>query len=208
MQNVINYLTFVKHMLTLIPNNIQKIMNIFYKDKHINIHVRELSRRTGLEGPSITQPLKKLEKNILRAQKDGNLKKYSIQKTTQTSLLFQAFDIETINTLPRQRKQAIKHYLKTLEEQPIYAILFGSTAKGTYKQQSDIDILLVTNKKTNPKSAEEEVDALTGMKMSTFQITYKAFLKELKLQEDPVIQSAIKTGIPLTNHIKYYEDTL
>ena len=207
MQNVINNLTFVKHMLTLIPNNIQKIMNIFYEDKHISIHVRELSRRTSLQGPSITQPLKKLE-NILQAKKEGNLKKYSIKKTKETSTIFQAFDIQKIESLPTQRKVAIKTFLQALNEQPVYVVLFGSTAKKTHKQHSDIDMLLITNNKVITKQAQEEANALTGIKIQDFQITYKAFLKEIKLREDFVIQSAIKTGIPLTNHLQYYEDTL
>lgn len=204
-KSVINNVTFVTDMLTLINEKLLKIAKLFYEDKHLAIHVRELSRRTNLKGPSITKPLKELETaNILRAYKDGNLKKYTIRKTAQSYLLFQAYDIKRIEALPSERKTAIKTYLQTLPEQPVYAILFGSTAKGTFHERSDIDILLVTNRKINAKEAEEEADALTGMKVSTFQTTYEKFLKE----EDPVIQSAITTGIPLTNHMQYYEDTL
>ena len=84
-------------------------------------------------------------------------------------------------------------------------MLFGSTAKGTYKEDSDIDILLVTNNKINGEQAEKEVDALTGMKVNTFQISYKDFLTDLKMKEDKVMQSAIASGYPLINHIQYYE---
>ncbi len=43
------------------------------------------------------------------------------------------------------------------------------------------------------------------MDVSTFQMTYKAFITELKLKEDKVVQSAIKTGYPVIDHIRYYE---
>ena len=87
----------------------------------------------------------------------------------------------------------------------MFAVLFGSTAKGTYKEDSDIDILIITNKKISPEKAEKETDALTAMKISTFQIKYKNFLTELKMKEDKVVQSAINSGYPLINHIQYYE---
>ena len=57
-------------------------------------------------------------------------------------------------------------------------MLFGSTAKETYKEDSDIDILLVGNKKIQTKEAEKEVDALTAIRISTFQMTYKEFITE------------------------------
>jgi len=51
----------------------------------------------------------------------------------------------------------------------------------------------------------EEADDLTGIKISTFQIKYPEFMKELKLKEDKVLQSAINTGYPIINHLTYYE---
>ena len=83
--------------------------------------------------------------------------------------------------------------------------MFGSTAKETYKEDSDIDILIVTNRKIQIQEAEKEADALTGIGISTFQITYHGFLQELKLKEDKVVQSALNTGYPVINHISYYE---
>jgi len=63
----------------------------------------------------------------------------------------------------------------------------------------------VTNNKISTKHAEKETDALTTMKISSFQIRYKDFLTELKMKEDKVVQSAINTGYPLINHIQHYE---
>ena len=100
---------------------------------------------------------------------------------------------------------AIKTYLDNLPENPVFAVLFGSTAKGTYKEDSDIDILIITNNKISAKKAQKEADALTAMKISTFQITYKDFLIDLKMKDDKVVQSAIISGYPLINHIQYYE---
>jgi len=193
-------------MLTLLRTGYGKVMQLFYKDKAVKLHLREIARQTELFEPSAYRFLNSLEKDqILRSEKDGNLKKYSIRKGLRAYFLFEAFDLENFEKLPSIRRNAIKTYLDNLPEKPMFAILFGSTAKGTYREDSDIDILLIANRKINPEQAEKEVNALTAMKMSTFQITYKDFLTDLKVKEDKVVQSAINSGYPLINHIQYYE---
>ncbi len=194
-------------MITILRSGYAKIMRLFYADKAARIHLREIARRTKLHEPSATRFLSSLEKDqILRSEKDGNLKKYSIKKAVRTYFIFEAFDLERFENLPSIRRNAIKTYLDTLPEKPVFAVLFGSTAKGTYHENSDIDILIITNKKIPTENAEKEVDALTAKKISTFQITHKEFVAELKMKEDKVVQSAISTGYPLINHIQYYEE--
>lgn len=204
--NVVAITTIVNKMTTILNSGIEKILKIFYYEKK-KLHVRALSRKTGLYGQSIIRYLRKLEKeDFLKSEKDGNMKKYSLRNKKQVYSILTLFDIERYDELPTIRKTAIKHYLESLPEKPVYAILFGSTAKNNYEEESDIDILLVTNNKINSEEAEKEADALTTKKISTFQITYKEFKKELKLKEDKVIQSAINTGYPITNHISFYEE--
>ena len=55
------------------------------------------------------------------------------------------------------------------------------------------------------RKAQKEADAQNAMKISTFQMTFKVFKKELKLKEDKVVQSALESGYPVLNHIHYYE---
>jgi len=203
---VIIVVTFVTKMMTLLKSGYWRIMQLFYRDKTAKLHLRDIARRTKLHGPSVTRFLDNLEKDhVLKSEKDGNLKKYSIKQSKRTYMLFESFDFEKFEELPSITKNAIKTYLDKLPEKPVFAILFGSTAKGTYKEDSDIDILIITNNKISPEKAEKEADALTAMKISTFQITYKDFLIDLKMKDDKVVQSAIQTGYPLINHIQYYE---
>ncbi|RME55055.1 hypothetical protein D6777_01745 [Candidatus Woesearchaeota archaeon] len=193
-------------MITILKPGYFKIMQLFYKDKTVKLHLREIARRTKLHEPSVSRFLSSLEKDqMLKSEKDGNLKKYSVKKGLRAYFLFEAIDLDRFEKLPSIRRNAIKTYLDNLPEKPIFAVLFGSTVKGTYKEDSDIDILIITNKKISAKKAEKETDALTAMKISTFQMTYKDFLTELKMKEDKVVQSAINSGYPLINHIQYYE---
>ena len=106
------------------------------------------------------------------------------------------------------RKNAVTYFLDKLEEQPIIAVLFGSTAKGNYSEDSDIDILLIVNKKIKTEKTEKYVNSQTGMHVNCIQITYRDFINELRLKQDRVIQSALYSGYSLTNHIKYYSELL
>lgn len=193
-------------METVLKPGIQKILQCFYKNKREKIHLREIARRTALNENSVTRFLKQLEKQqILKSEKEANLKKYSFIFNTKSAVLLTYLDIEKLNKLPLIRKNAIEHFIKQLKEKPIIAILFGSTAKEIFTEKSDVDILLLVNKKINTQKAEQYAEAQTGINISPIQITYENFIKEKKIKEDNVIQAAIETGYPITNHILWYE---
>jgi len=193
-------------MVTIIKTGHNKILRLFYENKKTSPHLREIARKTKLYPNSITRFLNQLEKEgLLISEKDGNLKKYKIKKTEKLSNIFASFDIERLNKLPLIRKRSINYFLDKLQEKPVIVVLFGSTAKETFRKDSDIDLLLIVNKKINVDKAKEYVDAQVGIKVSCFQITYSAFLKEIKLKEDKVIQSALNTGYPIFNQMLFYE---
>lgn len=193
-------------MVTLFKPGIKKILQIFYRKQNEKIHLRELARETNMYGQGISRYLTELEKNnVLKSERVGNLKQYSLLQNPEVYTILTMLDIEKTQKLPLLRKNAISTYINALPHPPIFAIIFGSTAKNTYKEESDIDILLVTHTKIDTSKAEKEADALCAMKISTFQITFEKFIKELKLKEDKVIQSALETGYPVINHIYYYE---
>lgn len=192
-------------METILKPGYEKILSLFYAHKSAEIHLREIARKAKLNENSASRFLKKLEKmNYLKAKKEGNLKKYRLEHSRKTYSYLAFRDIEKFEALPFLRKEAIQKYLKKLPEQPIFVVLFGSTAKENYREDSDIDLLLITNRKISAKEAEKEADALCAVKISTFQMVFEDFQKEIKLKEDAVVQSSLQTGYPLINHICYY----
>jgi len=193
-------------METLLKVGYEKILRLFYTDKTIQIHLREVARKTKLNENSAFRFLQDMEKeHILISKKDGNLKKYSLAKNNLTYSLLTQLDILRFNTLPSIRRNAMTMFLNTLKEKPIIAILFGSTAKNTYTEHSDIDLLLIVNKKIDIKNAISYTDAQTAIRVSAIQINFEELVEEIKLKNDKVIQSALNTGYPITNHITYYE---
>ena len=193
-------------MVTMIQTGHSKILRLFYENKRANLHLRDIARKTKLYPNSTTRFLNQLEKEgILTSQKDGNLKKYRIKKSERLNNIFNSFDIERLNKLPLARRRAVTYFLDKLQEKPIIILLFGSTAKETFRKDSDIDLLLIVNKKIDAEKSKDFVDAQIGIKINCFQITYEEFKKEIKLKEDKVIQSALNTGYPIFNQMLFYE---
>ncbi|MFA6089127.1 MAG: nucleotidyltransferase domain-containing protein [Candidatus Woesearchaeota archaeon] len=193
-------------MLNILNRGYTDILQLFYTDKCKSIHLRDIAKLTKYNENSVYRFLNKLEKdNILKSRRQANLKLFSLKQNKKVYSILSFFDVEKYEKLPHIRKTALKCYFDALEVKPIFAILFGSTAKENFREDSDIDILLITNSRIDTKKAEYAADTQSAMKVSTFQMTYKNFLKELKLKDDKVVQSAVHTGYPLINHIQYYE---
>ena len=193
-------------METILKTGYTKIFSLFYPQKMISLHLREIARKTKLNVHSTSRILFSLEKEaILKTEKEGNLKKYTVNASLNTFLLCALFDLEKKGKIEKRRQRAIDIFLRSLEKQPIIAFLFGSTAKGLETEGSDIDILFIENEKIDTNNAENETEALTGIKINVLQISLQEFKKELKIKEDHIIQTALKTGYPITNHIFFYE---
>ena len=192
-------------METLLKEGCWKILALFYNEKSAKIHLRGIAKKLNLNENSASIFLKRLEKEkLLVSKRQGNLKMYGIAKNDITYSIFAHFDVLKLNKLPSIRKNAIFYFLHALKEKPVIAILFGSTSKETYRENSDVDLLLVVNKKINTREAEKYADSQTAISVRPIQIGLSEFLDELKLKNDKVIQSAINTGYPVTNHMEYY----
>jgi predicted nucleotidyltransferase len=196
-------------MTTLFNQGIWKIIELFYKNRNISLHLRDISRKAGLNENSASRFLAKLEAGrILHSRKEANLKKYSLNKNNLSFAILSIFDVERFNKLPSIRKNAINYFLNLVEEKPIIVLLFGSTAKENYREDSDIDLLLIVNKKIDVEKAKHYAEAQTGINVNSLQMNYKSFLNELKIKEDKVVQSAVESGYPIFNQITFYQEVL
>ncbi len=192
-------------MKAIIKPAIWRMLKLFYSNGNTPLHLREIARKTKMNVSSVSRHLNKLVKeDILKTSKEANLRKFYVVKT-QIPLIFPIFDEERLASLPLLRRDAIKLYLDKLEKKPLLVIAFGSTAKETFRKDSDIDLVKVTSNRDKNKKAEEYAEAQTGIKIQVFSLTEKRFRKELKMKEDFVIQSALKTGFPVFNAKYYYE---
>ena len=102
-------------MITMIKSGYTKILRLFYENKKESFHLREIARKTGLYANSVMRFLNQLKKEgILTYKKEGNLKKYKINKSEKIANIFASFDIERLNKLPLKRKRAINYFIDKL----------------------------------------------------------------------------------------------
>ena len=189
----------------LMKPGICKILRVFYMNKNHALHLREIGRRVGLNESSVTRHLNwLLNEGVLRSEREGNLKKFSV-KRSQIPKIFPLFDDEKLEELPMFRKNAVREYIKNLVKKPVFMVVFGSTAKGTFRDESDLDILEVYNGRADTREAIKSACALTGIKVQTFQMTLKQFYREIIERKDHVVQSALNTGFAVFNQKYYYE---
>lgn len=192
-------------MKTIVKPAIWKILKLFYNNRNSALHLREIARQTKMNESSISRHLNNMVKEeILKTSKEANLKKFFVVKK-QMPVIFPLFDEEKLENLPLLRKDAIKIYLNKLEKKPLLVIVFGSTAKETFRKNSDIDILQVSSAKNDNKEAIKYVEAQTGLRLQVLSLTEEQFKKELKMKEDYVVQSALATGFPVFNAKYYYQ---
>ncbi len=189
----------------MLNKNEKRIMELFYR-KREQMHLREIAKESGMNENSVYRTLNNLaEEGILKSERKGNMRLLSMRKDKKTSWILSLYDIERYEGLPHIRKTAIETFFSSLPEQPIFAVLFGSTADNTFRPDSDIDILIITNNKIKTKDAEERGEAQSSIRINSFQMIYEDFKRELKQKQEPVMQSALKNGFPLINHIDYHE---
>jgi predicted nucleotidyltransferase/predicted transcriptional regulator len=196
-------------MKTIISKPIKKILELFYEDHDKKIHLREICRKTNLNENTVSQILSRLvEENLLNYEKRSNLKEYFMINNRKSNIIFSLFDLEKFDKIPKIRKKAINLYLENLPEFPLIVVLFGSTAKENFNDNSDIDLFLVVNKKIDDQKAKDYSESQTGIQINSFQINLKDFELEIQLKRDKILQSAIKTGYPIENPELFYKKIL
>jgi predicted nucleotidyltransferase len=192
-------------MKTIMKTGAWKILKEFYNNGNSALHLRDIARKTKMNESSVSRHLNFLVKDkILSEELDGNMRKFCIAKLF-ISKIFPLYDSEVFDKLPLLRKNAIKLYIEKLGEKPVMLVVFGSTSKGTYRQDSDIDILEIVNSMRDNAEAKKFAEAQTGIRIQVFQITLDKFEEELKMKKDKVVLAAVETGFPVFNNKYYYE---
>lgn len=175
------------------------------------MYFSEILRETGLTQNTTLKHLHNLkELNLITASKQIGNTFYRVNpKNPELFSIFSYFDYKRMNDLPSPRKRAIQEFLDKIVSKPLIVILFGSTVKGTFTKESDIDLLLIFNKKEEQMNKlKKEIEAVTGTKIQTFIIDYAYFREQLVKKEDQVFLHAIKTGCVITGHYFFYKEIL
>lgn len=196
---------------TIFGKGKEKIVECFYKNRDKPLYFSEILRDIKLTPNTTLKHLKTLQENnlIISNKTIGNTFYRINSKNPQISSLFSYFDYKKLNELPSTRKRAITEFLDKLSKKPFISLIFGSTAKGNFNKESDIDILLVYNEKElEDKKLKSEIESTTGEAIQTFIISLDYLKEQILKQEDKVITHAIKTGFLMEGHYLFYKEIL
>lgn len=189
----------------------EKILECFYNNRSKELYFSEILRETSLTQNTTLKHLDNLQKShlVLSTKKIAHTFYKINNKNPQIYSLFAYFDYKRLNELPSSRRRVIIEFLEGLKIRPLIALIFGSTAKKTFTEESDIDVTLVFNKKEKAdKKIIEDLEATTGFHIQTFIIDYEYFKEQILKEEDKVITHAIKTGFIMAGHNYFYKEVL
>lgn len=180
----------------------EKIFEAFFYSKQKKLYFNQLQELTNASNSSLQNSIKKFEKdNLLKKEKTKSNTFYEIKDKKIFELEFSKISHKKFQNLNVNVKNPLRNFLKNIPLSVYTIVLFGSASRNEEKKNSDIDILIVTDNKTNFDSNKEEAQLTSKYPISIFQTNIKNFLEN----KDPIVVQAKKTGFPIYKQQNFYE---
>ena len=136
---------------TLFPGYRRRVLGLLLLHPEESLHGREIARRTGLPPGTLTRELKRLaDVGLLNCERRGNQLVYSANRR---SPIFE--ELAGILRKTSGLADVVAEALEPLTNRIGLAFIFGSVARGTEAQGSDVDLMIIGSVKFG-----EVVDAL------------------------------------------------
>ncbi len=183
--------------------NKQKMANIgqkwpevlvpFVNDYTIRLTASEIAKKTKIPRRTISRILGRLVKsNLIRYVIEGKNKKYYLELKDQKTKLLLGF-VEYYKALKFSSEK--KKIFIVLEELMKLrgVVLFGSYAKGTAAEESDIDILVIGNKSENIREIARRQTKQVNLHFSTLR-EFEKLLKKKNVLALEIMKNHITFG--------------
>jgi predicted nucleotidyltransferase len=189
-----------------------KIIGLYRNDYSVSLHVRSVARKTNVDVKAIQLQLRTLEKtNILSSQTNGKNKEYRLNLNNYLTKYYMVLS-ETYATITYLTENFEIKKLNTEIQNNIDGsiLLFGSFANNEMTKESDIDLLIISNKKTNEEPIKEAgriIDREINIKFATEKMFLEGLASKDPLINEVVANHIILKGIdPICNILwRYYE---
>lgn len=180
----------------------EKIYQAYFESKKSSLYFNEIKELSKLSDSSLTNTLTKLTKNnTLTQEKTKSNTFYAIKDKKLFALKFSEIAINKFNSLNTSVRTPLKNFLKNVPKEIYTIILFGSASRKEEQKESDIDLLVVTNKKLDLKNNKKEAEITSKHPISLFQASVQQFIQN----RDDIIIQARKTGFPIYKEQNFYE---
>ena len=118
-----------------------ELLKILVLNPESAFHINELSRRTGFSPRGVEKELKNLlSGGILKKEVSGNQHRYQLDPQCTINSEIRGLVLKTVGV-----SDVIKKALSSVEDKIDIAFVFGSFATGDYGNESDVDLLVVSD---------------------------------------------------------------
>jgi|SRR3989344_4835917 len=179
-----------------------KIYRSYFESKKNSLYFNEIKELSKLSDSSLINTLNKLVKNgVLTKEKTKSNTFYKLKNKKLFALKFSEIAMEIFGNLNVGVKVPLRNFLRNIPKEIYTIILFGSTSKKEELKGSDIDILIISNKKVDLTINKREAEITSKHSISLFQATIDQFVQN----KDDIIIQARKTGFPICKEQNFYE---
>ncbi len=179
-----------------------KIYLAYFELKQSKLYYNQIKEYTKSSHSSIQNTLEKLtKKKILKQIKTKSNTFYEINDKKFLVLKFSEIALRKFNNLNVNIKIPLKNFLKNISKEIYTVILFGSASRKEEQKESDIDLLVITNKKIDLTKNKKEAEITSKYPISIFQADINQFIEN----KDDIIIQARKTGYPIYKEQNFYE---
>ncbi|HEX9846111.1 MAG TPA: nucleotidyltransferase domain-containing protein [Candidatus Nitrosotenuis sp.] len=164
-------------------------LKLLFLNTSKEFHLNEIARRTGLTPPAVSKELAKLVRaGLVKRRNQGNLSFYKINEAGiifgEMKRIFLKYEIFSEILSRELAKEKIK-----------YALIYGSFAKGTEKEGSDIDLLVVGDVSEDYLlRVIPRIERNTGREINFILWTEKEFGDKVQ-KKIPLIREILETPI-------------
>jgi len=189
----------------MLTKNDIKIAEFFIRNTKKRFSIREVSRQVKIDYKLVHNSIKRLiAKKVINREKYGKTQLCSLNLKDAVDYLIQVENIKAEGFLGKNT--GIKLIIKEIKEKikvPYYTlILFGSYAKSSSHEKSDLDLLIIVPNKEFIKEAEiiiHSVASIKPIKIHSLVIQPEDFEEMLTAKEELNVANEI-----LKNHIIFH----
>jgi len=183
----------------------EKVYRAYFESKKNSMYFNEIKEVSKLSDSSLANTLAKLTKGgVLSQEKTKSNTFYRIKDKKVFALKFSEIAIQQFNSLNTSIKAPLRNFLKNIPRGIYTIILFGSASRKEERKESDIDLLVIAEKKTDLKNNKKEAEITSKHAISLFYATIPQFMEN----KDDLVVQARKTGFPVCKEQNFYEAVL
>ena len=183
----------------------EKVYKAYFESKKLSLYFNEIKELSKLSDSSLTNTLNRLTaEKILYREKTKSNTFYKVKNKKLMALKFSELAMNTFNNLNRGIKVPLNNFLNNFPLSIHTVVLFGSASRKEEREESDIDLLVVSDKEQDLKKNKNEGEIVSKYAISIFQCTTQEFIHGM----DDVIIQAKKTGFPIYKEQNFYEEIL